>query len=181
MLELHTDTSSQPLITGSNTNEGAGFVPYTPAGPGNATLVNTTLSIIACPVARDVQRRNLSPDLYPTYRYLYTGNFTNISPVNWFGAYHSSELPLLFGTHDEYGPGNSTAFEYKVSEVMQVLWLSFAVNPAAGPKRFSSEDGGYFAWPTFKQGANDLVVFAEGDEVLKLANAGPRVDDFCSL
>ncbi|KAH0376849.1 chlorogenic acid esterase precursor, partial [Aureobasidium melanogenum] len=138
-----------PLITGSNTNEGAGFVPFTPSGPGNATLVNTTLSIIACPVARDVARRGLFPSLYPTYRYLYTGNFTNISPVSWFGAYHSAELPLLFSTHDEYGPGNSTSFEYTVSKTMEALWLSFAENPAAGPKRFNSSSGGYFAWPQF--------------------------------
>ncbi|KAI5194626.1 chlorogenic acid esterase precursor [Aureobasidium subglaciale] len=175
------DDNITPLITGSNTNEGAGFVPFTPAGPGNATLVNTTLSIIACPVARDVARRDINPSLYPTYRYLYTGNFSNISPVSWFGAYHSAELPLLFGTHDEYGPGNSTSFEYAVSQTMEALWLSFAENPAAGPKRFNSSDGGYFAWPQFRQNASDLVVFAEGGKTLQLAEAGPRVDDLCGL
>ncbi|KAI5212567.1 chlorogenic acid esterase precursor [Aureobasidium subglaciale] len=178
---VHGHLAPLPLITGSNTNEGAGFVPFTPAGPGNATLVNTTLSIIACPVARDVARRDIDPSLYPTYRYLYTGNFSNISPVSWFGAYHSAELPLLFGTHDEYGPGNSTSFEYAVSQTMEALWLSFAENPAAGPKRFNSSDGGYFAWPQFRPNASDLVVFAEGGKTLQLAEAGPRVDDFCGL
>ncbi|THW03744.1 chlorogenic acid esterase precursor [Aureobasidium pullulans] len=178
---VHGHLAQLPLITGSNTNEGAGFVPFTPSGPGNATLVNTTLSIIACPVARDVARRDLDSTKYPTYRYLYTGNFSNISPVSWFGAFHSAELPLLFGTHDEYGPGNSTSFEYSVSQTMEALWLSFAENPAAGPKRFNTSDGGYFAWPQFKQNANDLVVFAEGGKTLQLATAGPRVDDFCGL
>ncbi|CAC9895104.1 unnamed protein product [Aureobasidium pullulans] len=178
---VHGHLAQLPLITGSNTNEGAGFVPFTPSGPGNATLVNTTLSIIACPVARDVARRDLDSTKYPTYRYLYTGNFSNISPVSWFGAFHSAELPLLFGTHDEYGPGNSTSFEYSVSQTMEALWLSFAENPAAGPKRFNTSDGGYFAWPQFKQNASDLVVFAEGGKTLQLATAGPRVDDFCGL
>ncbi|KAK6000000.1 hypothetical protein QM012_003988 [Aureobasidium pullulans] len=178
---VHGHLAQLPLITGSNTNEGAGFVPFTSPGPGNATLVNTTLSIIACPVARDVTRRNLFPSLYPTYRYLYTGNFSNISPVSWFGAYHSAELPLLFGTHDEYGSGNSTAFEYTISQTMEALWLSFAENSVAGPKRFNSSDGGYFAWPQFEQSSTDLVVFAEGSKALQLANAGPRVDDFCGL
>ncbi|THY52826.1 chlorogenic acid esterase precursor [Aureobasidium pullulans] len=178
---VHGHLAQLPLITGSNTNEGAGFVPFTPSGPGNANLVNTTLSIIACPVARDVARRDLDSTKYPTYRYLYTGNFSNISPVHWFGAFHSAELPLLFGTHDEYGPGNSTSFEYSVSQTMEALWLSFAENPAAGPKRFNTSDGGYFAWPQFKQNASDLVVFAEGGKTLQLATAGPRVDDLCGL
>ncbi|KAG9959933.1 chlorogenic acid esterase precursor, partial [Aureobasidium melanogenum] len=178
---IHGHLARLPLITGSNTNEGAGFVPFTPSGPGHATLVNTTLSIIACPVARDVARRSLFPSLYPTYRYLYTGNFTNISPVSWFGAYHSAELPLLFGTHDEYGPGNSTSFEYTVSKTMEALWLSFAENPAAGPKTFNSSDGGYFAWPQFQQSSDSLVVFAEGSEALQLSDADPRVDNHCGL
>jgi len=178
---IHGHLAQLPLITGSNTNEGAGFVPYTPSGPGNATLVNTTLSIIACPVARDVARRDIAPELYPTYRYLYTGNFTNISPVSWFGAYHSSELPLLFGTHDEYGPGNSTSFEYSVSQTMEALWLSFAECPGAGPKRFNSSDGGYFAWPQFRQNQSDLVVFAEGGKASQLADAWPRLDQYCGL
>jgi len=40
---------------GSNTNEGAGFVPYTPAGPGAATLFADTEGIIACPVAKEIK------------------------------------------------------------------------------------------------------------------------------
>lgn len=58
----------------------------------------------------------------PTYRYQYAGNFSNISPVSWFGAYHSSELPLLFGTHDQVFDGPSTAFEYNVSHAMQGMF-----------------------------------------------------------
>ena len=27
----------------------------------------------------------------PTWRYLYHGNFTNLSPTPWLGAYHASE------------------------------------------------------------------------------------------
>jgi len=54
----------------------------------------------------------------PTYRYQYAGNFSNVSPVSWMGAYHSSELPLLFGTHDEFR-GPSTPFEYQVSYTME--------------------------------------------------------------
>ncbi|OTA26318.1 hypothetical protein BTJ68_10564 [Hortaea werneckii EXF-2000] len=53
-----------------------------------------------------------------TYRYIYSGNFSNVSPLPWMGAYHSSELPMIFGTHYEYR-GNSTPFEWEVAHTMQ--------------------------------------------------------------
>ena len=76
-----------PLIMGSNTNEGAGFVPFTPNGPGAAVLYTTTQTIIACPVAAEIANRVEFG--YTTYRYQYAGNFSNVSPLPWMGAYHS--------------------------------------------------------------------------------------------
>ncbi|KAK3096352.1 hypothetical protein LTR53_019352, partial [Teratosphaeriaceae sp. CCFEE 6253] len=43
-----------PEITGSNANEGADFVPYTPEGPGAATLFNVTENVIACPIGKAI-------------------------------------------------------------------------------------------------------------------------------
>jgi hypothetical protein len=67
----------------------------------------------------------------PTYRYLYAGNFSNISPRPWMGAYHQAELPLLFGTHGNHR-GPSTKYENLVSEAMQDAWQAFADNPQHG-------------------------------------------------
>ncbi|QPC70909.1 hypothetical protein HYE68_001661 [Fusarium pseudograminearum] len=65
-----------------------------------------------------------------TYQYLYAGNFTNISPLPWLGAYHTAELPLVFGTYETEGP--STKFERIVSERMQDLYLKFTSDPMHG-------------------------------------------------
>lgn len=119
------------MIIGSNSNEDAGFVSFTPEGPGEQALAGAT-KIISCPVASEARNRHLG-DL-PTYRYECAGSFSNISPLPWFGAYHSSVLPLLFGTHSEYG-GASTKFEWEVSSAMEALWLSFAEDPTRGPVR----------------------------------------------
>lgn len=82
--------------------------------------------------------RNREKFGYSTYRYYYTGNFSNISPLPWIGATHSgmlailtyrlklffvltrltAELPLLFGTHYLYR-GNSTGFEWQTSYGME--------------------------------------------------------------
>jgi carboxylesterase type B len=167
-----------PLITGSNTNEGAGFVPFTPDGPGAEVLYNTTQNIIACPVAELAQIRGLGN--LTTYRYLYAGNFSNISPLPWFGAYHSAELPMLFGTHYEYR-ANSTEYQWETANAMQALWVSFAQDPERGPVRISpgaatgEADGNpdgevVFEWPQW-QGGDELLVIAEGDTVFRIGAA----------
>jgi cholinesterase len=47
------------------------------------------------------------------------------------GAYHQSELPMLFGTHGNYR-GPSTKHEIAVSEAMQDAWRAFAADPKRG-------------------------------------------------
>lgn len=49
----------------------------------------------------------------------------------WVGSFHFAEIPLVTGTHPNYR-GDSTAFEYKLGETMQDLWLAFAKDPSGG-------------------------------------------------
>lgn len=170
------------MIIGSNTNEGAGFVSVTIDGPGEKALAAAT-QFISCPVEEEVKNRNLGN--LPTYRYQYAGNFTNLSPLSWFGAYHSSELPLLFGTHDEYH-SRSTKFEWEVSYAMEELWLSFAEDPTRGPSRVANGDDpvnpnkeGSFSWPKFHQGGLDMLLFAEDNKLMQLVSAD-SIENGCS-
>lgn len=66
-----------------------------------------------------------------TYRFFYKGNFSNISPTNFTGAYHASELPLIMGTAGTFH-GASTTYEEIVGAKMQDLWLEFAKSPECG-------------------------------------------------
>lgn len=133
-------------------------------------------------MAVEVKNRNLAG--LTTYRYQYAGNFSNISPLPWFGAYHSSELPMVFGTHYEYRDA-STQFQWDVSYAMQALWLSFAEDPSRGPARLALDgvaanpnNSSYFAWPTFQQGSSNMLLFAENHTVMQLVTSG-RIDDYC--
>ncbi|KAH7035827.1 Alpha/Beta hydrolase protein [Microdochium trichocladiopsis] len=159
-----------PMITGSNTNEGAGFGTFSPDGmtPGQ---YQTGLNAITCPTAREASNRAKYGQV--TYKYLYGGNFTNISPRPWIGATHSAELPLLFGTHYEFR-GNSTEFEWDVAGLMQGLWLSFARNPKKDPSH------GSFTWPKYDLDANTLVEFAVDDVKVQLASR-KVVDTECGV
>lgn len=92
------------MILGNNANEGAGFVDFTPDGPGEEALAAATQRV-ACGISQAVKyasclladegeadrpsTRNRLLAGHPTYRYEYAGNFSNISPLPWFGAYHS--------------------------------------------------------------------------------------------
>lgn len=80
---------------------------------------------------------NTSVDVgIPTWRYFYNSSFDNIQliPGFDFGVYHSSEIPLVFGTYSLYSEnGGPTSQEMRLSEYMQTSWATFARNPTGGP------------------------------------------------
>ncbi|CVL07575.1 related to acetylcholinesterase/Butyrylcholinesterase [Fusarium mangiferae] len=78
----------------------------------------------------------------PTWRYLFNGTFPNtqaplILPeygLNSVGAFHSSEIPIVFGTYKEfekYAP--STQDQIALSKYMMKAWADFAKDPHQGP------------------------------------------------
>ncbi|PCD34332.1 hypothetical protein FGRA07_08650, partial [Fusarium graminearum] len=147
------------------------FGTYNKSGVSASQLAIGRAAIV-CPVAAEVENREKYG--YPTYRYYYTGNFSNISPLPWIGATHSAELPLIFGTHYEYR-GNSTEYEWQVADGMQSLWLSFAKNPT---KNGIKGDG--VTWPLYKPDQKKMAVLAEAGK--KWFQLGPEslTDDQCS-
>lgn len=137
-----------PVLIGTNSDEGNAVVPYDFPGSGNATSLPASLQPIAdsfgynmqCATIREVRLRESVGA--PTWQYFYSGNFSDISPRPWLGAYHTAELPLIFGT---YGiEGQATPFEKSVSEYMQDMWLAFATDPQNGLEQRD--------WPRAKDG-----------------------------
>ncbi|CCD50263.1 similar to liver carboxylesterase 1 precursor (secreted protein) [Botrytis cinerea T4] len=152
------EIANVPVLIGSNAQEGSAFV-YGQSDitaalqelfPGNATLqaevlatfsvgqdgLNTPAAVIEqiytdiifqCPSA--IVANSSSAAGYPTFRYYYNATFANIQPVPGLGAYHSSEIPLVFGNL----PSNSTPTEISLSALIQKSWADFAKNPQAGP------------------------------------------------
>ncbi|KAJ5278774.1 hypothetical protein N7478_004146 [Penicillium angulare] len=75
-----------------------------------------------------------------TYRYLWAGNFSNISPVPYLGAFHWSDLLMIFGTYMT-DAGEISELEIQTSETMQDYILAFLKDSS----RVSSSVG----WPVF--------------------------------
>jgi acetylcholinesterase len=140
--------ADRPALFTSNANEGTMFVAIlkslpSPSDPYGIWSVNqtlaeqATLSSFQCPAARSSMLREQAGR--KTYRWQYAGNFSNVSPLPWQGAYHSSDLPMLFGSHPDFR-GPSTEEEYQVSEMMQDHLLAFTKDPVSGPAQLGWTD-----------------------------------------
>lgn len=64
------------------------------------------------------------------WRYYYNASFPNLEPFPMAGSYHSSEIPLVFGT---YPLVNATEQQMQLSKYLQSTWAAFAKNPEQGP------------------------------------------------
>lgn len=124
------------------------------------------MTAMICPLTEEAYTRQLGHNSsVPLYHYRYFGTFPNMNPFDWLGAYHSSELPLVFGSYFLTEPSNSlfpymapTAEEAAVSEYIQGAWVAFAKDPANGLVN-------YDAWPQWFPGnsTNGLVELAVND------------------
>lgn len=64
------------------------------------------------------------------WRARYFGEWPNLKLLPWLHAYHSSDIPMVFGTSDLLGP--NTATETATSKYMQDAWAAFARDPENG-------------------------------------------------
>lgn len=104
----------------------------------NETATMETEDEWICTAYQDsILRASLGLD---TYRYMWAGNFSNISPVSYLGAFHWSDLLMIFGTYQD-DAGYISDLEVATSEAMQDHILAFLKNPATV--------GSTVGWPAF--------------------------------
>lgn len=139
-----------PKILGHNRVDGASTAalqsgPPNIVGPTAEDEWLATLHVRCGMVAEAQIRENLG---LTSYRFMYAGNFSNLSPLPFMGAYHSSELPMIFGTYADVG-GPGTPFQDATSEAMQDLWLEFAKDPENGLEKAG--------WPKYSAGVVEIL------------------------
>jgi hypothetical protein len=66
----------------------------------------------------------------PTWRYYFNATFSNTQVFPQLGAFHASEIPIVFRT---YPNQNTTTQQLALTNYVQGAWARFAKNPAAGP------------------------------------------------
>ncbi|KAH6714200.1 Alpha/Beta hydrolase protein [Leptodontidium sp. MPI-SDFR-AT-0119] len=93
----------------------------------------------------------------PTWRYRWFGAFPNtqLTTVPYSGAWHASELPILFNNPPSGGSiPNNTEAETAIGSYIRGAWATFAKNPVDG---LSSYEGG---WPQYVPGEDTLIRLA---------------------
>ncbi|KAK0636833.1 alpha/beta-hydrolase [Bombardia bombarda] len=122
-----------PSILGSNARDGVPFVWLHPNGVNETQAFAVTLVLFFCTTYKAATNR-LAAGLL-VYRYIYSGNISSISPNTYLGAYHSSELPMIFGTQGDYRESSlisDVKYQDDISIAMQDAWGAFASKGAAG-------------------------------------------------
>jgi cholinesterase len=148
-----------PLLTGNCDYEAGLFA--TTAALANVTYppifwTEFDLSVFTCPAA---ERANISIAAgVPTWRYRWFGDFPNLrlTSVPDSGAWHASELPVLFGNYPNATGGvpASTDAELSIGSYIRGAWAAFAKDPVKG---LNSYQGG---WPEYSPSGNTLIRLA---------------------
>ncbi|KAF2678234.1 alpha/beta-hydrolase [Lentithecium fluviatile CBS 122367] len=161
-----------PTILSTTANEGSSLVPFPASNPSagfpQSVILAVTLFGFVCPTYNSTVERN-EFDI-PVYRYQYAGTFPNTNPFNWTGAYHGSDIPLIFGTYGVVKDlGNTTELEVETSWAMQDHILAFTKDPYHGPQEIG--------WNPMSEGGK-LVRFGAGGKAVQYVDA-IEVDGVC--
>lgn len=123
-----------PKIIGTTSREASALNAYPvhnlTAGPWEAGVVQATTRTTCLAYNTSVIREQVG-GLAPTWRYQWAGNFTNISPLWWLGAYHYSDLYMFFGSYP-IAPGPVSDLEVRTAHAMQDYLLAFVRDPYSG-------------------------------------------------
>ncbi|KAM0806934.1 putative Carboxylesterase [Seiridium cardinale] len=127
-----------------------------------------------CPTAQRAQYAIQNGD--PIWRYRYFGAFPNtiLSDDPPSGAYHTAELPILFGTVTQTVHTNTDA-ENDISSYMRGAWAAFAKDPEKG---LLSYGGG---WPQYSPDQNTLIRLAYSNQTGPNLDGGNAYDSDCSI
>ncbi|KAK7935725.1 hypothetical protein PG985_001220 [Apiospora marii] len=129
-----------PALVSTAANEQASLAKWNPGHnlndapnppPNQTRLDETTLHDFVC-VAREAAVVRAARGL-TTYRYQWAGNWTNLTPYPWLGAYHASDVPMVFGTYDLRG--GATAGQRRAAERLQDYVFAFLDDPEDGIRR----------------------------------------------
>ena len=97
----------------------------------------------------------------PAWVYRYMADWDNIRLYNGSGAWHTSELYMVFGTSEDATGIPPTEDEKTISRLFQKAWVAFANYPEQG---LTNQLG----WPKFDVEEDTLIRIASDNE--------PKVD-----
>ena len=141
---------SQPHLLGNNHNEQGYYII-----PAYSRGINTTLAqrdqflleSFTCPNAFVARAR--AAHGVPVWQYRYFGDWANTRLYPGSGAYHGTEMQMLFGNSGDVSGIEPSEEQERLTRVMQRAWVEFARDPIRGLEEFG--------WPQHAEGEETLV------------------------
>jgi carboxylesterase type B len=116
---------------------------HDPGFPSGFMFANARLAIhssFACGAGNAVRAHRQAG--LKAWRYEYAGEFPNLNiSVQGGGSYHSSEVPLVFGSSEHGLKMADTEEEKKLGQQIRTAWTTFAKNPKQGLEKLG--------WPLY--------------------------------
>lgn len=109
---------------------------------------DANLKSFTCPAG--VRANASSQAGVPTWRYRYFGDFPDLRLSREAGAWHGSEIPLIFNTRG--GDPGATQAEISIGNYMRGAWAAFAKDPTNGLSKYG--------WPTYNTSEDSLIRLA---------------------
>ncbi|OGM45048.1 carboxylesterase family protein [Aspergillus bombycis] len=159
-----------PTLIGGTDREASAYMNLSSKSINETLVYTATQNTFNCPIVETVGNR-LEQDI-PTWRYLYHGNWSGLSPTPWLGAYHSSDVPIVFGTYDKttIQPPSNPA-EVAASKYIQGAWVAFAKDPWKGLSDYG--------WPQFTSQNRSLVSLALDNRIPATISSAEKWDSHC--
>ena len=171
-----------PVMTGWNGGEGTGAGPRTltaadypqriaqiggttalyPAGGDPVAALRAAGHDSTMTSAAAWARARAAKAKAPLYFFDFEHVMPGVTAADW-GAYHSSELPYVFGTLDRLAGRPFTATDNKVAAVLQGYWLNFI-------KTGDPNGGGMAAWRPFDPARDDVMALGEAPHMRAIAS-----------
>jgi hypothetical protein len=126
----------KPYMIGNNDFEAGLFVLIAGAAkikvaPNIWSVFNA--AVFNCPIGDAAAARKKKG--LPAFRYRYFGDWSNTNLEAKSGAYHTAEIPMVFGTAEYSTSAPNEPKEQKISDFMQRVWAQFAKDPQALTKK----------------------------------------------
>lgn len=134
-----------PAIYSTSNDEGTSLIAFDPAGVNQTEAELYTASQMSCPGDRAAAAKAAYG--VPVWRTRYHGEWPNLNPFSWLGAYHGSDDPMIFGTSDLFGA--DTPGQAEVSKYYEEAWTAFARDPVGGLA--------VYGWPRYDPDSRTLV------------------------
>jgi cholinesterase len=132
----------------ANINNGTFFATFFGHG-ATGEILNTVMTCGSRNAARARKAAGVK-----VWRYRYLGDWPNQYIADGAGAYHGSEVPMVFGTSEHYRNVSDTPAEKGVISEMMHIWATFAKDPENGLKKERIE------WPEYDESSKCILMRA---------------------